>query len=81
MRKRLVDILREATSVAPLQVGTMRIENVCGRLLFFEGRYLYAVSEYGSDFDVDYFLRNYTYFTWAQFRQKVRNALRKRGTV
>ena len=79
MRKRLVDILREATSVAPLQVGTMRIENVSGRLLFFTGRHLYAVSEYGSDFDVDYFLRNYTYLTWTQFRQKVRNALRKRG--
>lgn len=79
MRKRLVDILREATSVAPLQVGAMRIENVGGRLLFFEGRYLYTVSEYGSDFDIDYFLRNYTYLTWTQFRQKVRNALRKRG--
>ena len=80
MRKKLVDILREATSVAPLQVGTMRIENYRNRLEFYEGRrYLRVVSEYGSDFDIDYFLRNYTYLTWTQFRQKVRNALRKRG--
>ena len=80
MRKKLVDILREATSVAPLEVGTMRIENVRGTLMFYEGqRYLFALTECATEFDVDYALRNYTFLTWTQFRQKVRNALRKRG--
>lgn len=80
MRKKLAEILGEATIVAPLQVGTMRIENVGGRLMFYGGQwYLFAMSAHAMDGELDYNLRNYTPFTWTQFRQAVRNALRKRG--
>ena len=80
MRKKLAEILGEATTVAPLQVGTMTIESHDGRLAFYGARwYLFSVTVHAMDSELEYNLRNYTEYTWTEFRRHVRNALRKRG--
>lgn len=80
MRKKLATILGEATTVAPLRVGTMTVENHGGRLAFYGDKwFLFAVSQGATDGDLEWNLRNYTEYTWTEFRRHVRNALRKRG--